>query len=103
VELEPRIQSDEDTFLKELRHREQINLHFELITTITQPLDRTSKADHKSGHFIPEMLTKWLPDLRTPISYLAGPTGGVTGMRPTLNAAGVVPDDEIRTEDFAGY
>jgi ferredoxin-NADP reductase len=93
---------DEAAFLEELRHCEQINPHFKLITTITQPLDRRSKADHETGHFTAKMLKKWLPDLRIPIFYLAGPTGGVTSMRLALNAAGV-SDDENRTEEFAGY
>jgi ferredoxin-NADP reductase len=47
-------------------------------------------------------LKKWLPDLRAPVFYLAGPAGGVTSMRLTLNAAGV-SDDEIRIEEFPGY
>jgi ferredoxin-NADP reductase len=93
---------EEAAFLEELRNLKQCNPRYTLITTITRPSDCTPNGDSESGHFTAKMLKKWMPDLRTPIFYLAGPTGGVTSMRLTLNAAGV-SDDEIRTEEFAGY
>ena len=94
---------EEAAFLKELRDLEQFNPGYKLITTITHSyLERTPDWRHECGHFTTRMLKKWLPDLRTPLFYLAGPSGGVTSMRLTLNAAGV-SDDEIRTEEFAGY
>jgi ferredoxin-NADP reductase len=94
---------EEAAFLEELRDLQQFNPGYKLITTITHPsLEGTSDWRHECGHFTARMLKKWVPDLRTPIFYLAGPAGGVTSMRLTLNAAGV-SDDEIRTEEFAGY
>lgn len=93
---------EEAAFLEELRNLEQLNPRFRLITTITRPSDGTPDCQGESGHFTAKMLKKWLPDLTTPIFYLAGPTGGVTSMRLTLNSAGV-SDDEIRAEEFAGY
>ena len=93
---------EEVAFFEELRNLEQVNPNFRLITTITQPSNPTPKGVTESGYFTVKILEKWIPDLRTPIFYLAGPPGGVTSMRLTLNAAGV-PDDEIRTEEFAGY
>jgi ferredoxin-NADP reductase len=94
--------TEESAFLEELQNLEQINSRFRLITTITRPLDPRPNGGAESGHFTAKILNKWLPDLRTPVFYLAGPSGGVTSMRLTLNAAGV-SDDEIRTEEFAGY
>jgi ferredoxin-NADP reductase len=37
-----------------------------------------------------------------PIFYVAGPPGMVAGFRDVLNRMGI-PDDDIRSEDFAGY
>ncbi len=93
---------EEAAFLEELRDLEQFNPRYTLITTITDPSDRTPDWRGERGYFTPQILKKWLPDLRTPVFYLAGPAGGVTSMRLTLNAAGV-SDDEIRTEEFPGY
>jgi ferredoxin-NADP reductase len=49
-----------------------------------------------------EMLSKYLNDLREPIYYIAGPPAMVSGMRKMLVASGV-DEDDIRTEEFAGY
>jgi ferredoxin-NADP reductase len=48
------------------------------------------------------MLTRHLPDLQGPIYYMAGPPAMVTAMREMLIAAGV-DEDDLRTEEFAGY
>jgi ferredoxin-NADP reductase len=47
------------------------------------------------------MLSKYLNDLRA-IYYIAGPPTMVTEMRKMLVASGVVEDD-VRTDEFAGY
>jgi ferredoxin-NADP reductase len=92
----------EVAFLEELRDLEQSNPRYKLITTITQPSEATADWRGEQGYFTEKMLKKWLPDLRVPVFYLAGPAGGVTSMRLTLNAAGV-SDDDIRAEEFPGY
>jgi len=48
------------------------------------------------------MLFKWIPDLRIPIYYVAGPSGMVSGVRKMLISSGISEDD-IRAEEFAGY
>ena len=48
------------------------------------------------------MLSRHLSELRGPIFYIAGPPAMVRGMRKMLVAAGV-DEDDIRTEEFAGY
>jgi Na+-transporting NADH:ubiquinone oxidoreductase subunit NqrF len=48
------------------------------------------------------MLSKYLNDLRGPIYYIAGPPVMVSGLRKMLVASGV-DEDDIRTEEFAGY
>jgi ferredoxin-NADP reductase len=93
---------EEAAFLEELRALERYDPCYKLIATITHAAEETPDWRGKRGHFTAQILEKWLPDLRTPVFYLAGPAGGVASMRLTLNAAGV-SDDEIRTEEFAGY
>lgn len=92
----------EVAFLEELRDLEQSNPCYKLITTITHPSEATADWRGEQGYFTEKMLKKWLPDLRVPVFYLAGPAGGITSMRLTLNAAGV-SDDDIRAEEFPGY
>jgi ferredoxin-NADP reductase len=93
---------EEAAFLEELRAFEQSNPRYKLIATITHPAEQTPDWRGERGYFTAKILNKWLPDLRTPVFYLAGPAGGVMSIRLTLNAAGV-SDDDIRTEEFAGY
>ncbi len=49
-----------------------------------------------------EMLSRHLAILQGPIYYSAGPPAMVAGMKEMLATAGV-DEDDIRTEDFAGY
>jgi Na+-transporting NADH:ubiquinone oxidoreductase subunit NqrF len=48
------------------------------------------------------MLSKYLNDLRGPIYYVAGPPAMVSGLRKMLIASGV-DEDDIRSDEFAGY
>ena len=48
------------------------------------------------------MLSRYLSDLRGPIYYIAGPPAMVAGMRKMLVVSNV-DEDDIRTEEFAGY
>ena len=92
---------EEAAFLEELRAYEEINSNFKLVPTMTHMEERLAWQGER-GHFTAEILRKWLPDLRDPIFYLAGPATAVASMRLTLDAAGVLEDD-IRTEEFPGY
>jgi ferredoxin-NADP reductase len=92
---------EEAAFLEELRAYEEINPNFKLVATMTHTEERCAWQGEK-GHFTEQILKKWLPDLKAPIFYLAGPAAAVTSMRLTLDAAGVL-DTDIRTEEFPGY
>lgn len=48
------------------------------------------------------MVRKYVPDLQRPIYYLSGPEGMVKAMRALLVGL-KVNEDNIRTEEFAGY
>mgnify|MGYP001549724083 CR=1 FL=1 len=49
-----------------------------------------------------DMVKKYVPDLNRPIYYLSGPEGMVKAMRQLLVCL-KVNEDNIRTEEFAGY
>jgi ferredoxin-NADP reductase len=48
------------------------------------------------------MLSKWIPDLKVPIYYIAGPPDMVDGVRQMLISLGIAEGD-IRAEEFYGY
>jgi NAD(P)H-flavin reductase len=56
----------------------------------------------KTGHIGSEMLVTQLGIVRGPIYYIAGPPTMVAATRRTLCEVGV-DEDDIRTEEFAGY
>jgi ferredoxin-NADP reductase len=93
---------EEAAFLEELREMEQYNLRYKFICTVTQPEKARMPWQGETGRISIEMLSKWIPDLRIPIYYLAGPSGMVTGVRQMLINSGISEDD-IRAEEFAGY
>ena len=49
-----------------------------------------------------DLLDKYLPALRGPIYYIAGPPAMVAAMQKALASGGVDKDDVI-SEDFVGY
>lgn len=73
---------------------------FKLIATITEAKDTGWR--HELGRVNKEMLTQHVPDLHQAIYYLAGPPGMVAGMRQLLDSLGV-SEDNLKTEEFAGY
>jgi ferredoxin-NADP reductase len=93
----------EDTcFLDRLSEAAKQNPNFHLIATMTQ-MDKSGREwKGEMGVINKEMLTKHLPTLQGPIYYLAGPPGMVAAMRGMLTSAGA-DEDDIRTEEFAGY
>jgi ferredoxin-NADP reductase len=89
-------------FLDTLQSLEETNPNFHLICTMTEM--SKSKKEWK-GEVVPidrEMLSRHLATLQGPIYYSAGPPAMVAGMKEMLVGADI-DEDEIRTEDFAGY
>ena len=93
---------EEAAFLDELREMEQYNRRYKLICTVTQPEKARMPWRGETGRISMEMLSKWIPDLRVPIYYVAGPSAMVAGVRQMLVSSGISEDD-IRAEEFAGY
>lgn len=89
-------------FLELLSDAQKQNPNFHLIATMTE-MDKSKREWKGETGFIDKaMLMKHLPALQGPIYYLAGPPGMVTAMRAMLTEAGA-DEDDIRTEEFAGY
>lgn len=76
------------------------NLRF--VPTLTRADNAHGRWKGETGHISPEMLFRHVSDLRGSICYVAGPPTMVSAARVALNAAGV-DEDDIRTEEFAGY
>jgi ferredoxin-NADP reductase len=93
----------EDTpFLDGLRELSKSNPNFHLVLTMTEMSKSARPWSGETGFINREMLSKYVPNLQGPIYYIAGPPGMVTAMRQSLTQA-AVDEDDIRTEEFAGY
>jgi ferredoxin-NADP reductase len=89
-------------FLDELRSLHQKNHHFLAVPTMSHMQDSLRSWAGETGHITANMLSRYVESLRGPVFYIAGPPGMVTALRAMLIAAGV-DEDDIRTEEFAGY
>lgn len=89
-------------FLDELKMLERENPNYKLIATMTEMEKSHRSWNGETGWINQEMLTRHLKDASLPIYYIAGPPTMVKGLHEMLNKAGV-DDDDIRTEEFAGY
>jgi ferredoxin-NADP reductase len=93
----------EDTpFLDTLKGLEKTNPNFKLVCTMTDMAKSTKEWKGETGLLDKGMLSRHLTTLQGPIYYIAGPPAMVAGVRKVLVAANV-DEDDIRTEDFAGY
>ena len=88
-------------FIDALWKLERANPRFRFVPTLTRVANNNGWKG-KTGHISSEMLLAHVGILRGPIYYIAGPPAMVAATRRTL--AGVrVDEDDIRTEEFAGY
>ena len=91
---------EETAFMDRLEGWVKQNPNFKLVPTATRP--NHSSWPHEIGRINKEMLTRHLPEIQTAIYYLAGPPGMVAAMRQLLESLDV-SEDNIKTEEFAGY
>ena len=89
-------------FLSALIELPKLNSNLHVICTMTEMAKSSRPWSGETGFINREMLAKHLPSLQGPIYYIAGPPGMVTAMRQMLVQA-AVDEDDIRTEEFAGY
>ncbi|MBY7142690.1 FAD-dependent oxidoreductase [Virgibacillus sp. NKC19-3] len=91
---------DDAPFLSDLENMEKQNPNFKFVPVMTR-----SSADEwngELGHIDADMLKRHVSDINKPIYYLSGPGNMVEAMQKMLVEAGV-NEDNIRTEEFAGY
>ena len=93
-------------FLEEFTGIEKDNPNFTFIPTFDEPLPSWRG---ETGRISAEMLTKHMKGIASPeyyvagpIYYVAGPPAMVTAVRTALSNAGI-DDDDVRSEEFAGY
>jgi ferredoxin-NADP reductase len=81
---------------------ERVNPRFRFVPTFTRMANNNGGWTGKTGHIRSEMLSTELGITRGPIYYVAGPPTMVAATCRTLCEGGV-DEDDIRTEEFAGY
>jgi len=89
-------------FLASLQELPKSNPNLHLVLTMTDMSNSSRPWSGETGFINREMLSKHMPSLQGPIYYIAGPPSMVKAMRQVLTQAAVNQDD-IRTEQFAGY
>jgi len=89
-------------FIDDLWQLERENPRFRFVPTLTRPTAPGLSWKGRTGHFSSEMLLAQVGQAGGPIDYIAGPPDMVAATIQTLGNAGVNEDD-IRTEEFAGY
>lgn len=89
-------------FLDELQALETPNPNYRCIATMTAMQNSRRQWKGETGLITKEMIGRYVKDADSPIYYVAGPPAMVSGLHQVLNGAGV-DDDDIRTEEFAGY
>jgi ferredoxin-NADP reductase len=93
---------EDAAFMTILRQLESENANYKFIPSMTEMSKSKQTWNGEVGFINREMLVRHLPGLQGPIYYVAGPPAMVTAMRQMLTGAGV-DEDDIRTEEFAGY
>lgn len=93
---------EDAAFLSELQQLAKDNPNFSLVATMTNMEKSSQTWEGERGYIDAAMLKRHVPEGSLPIYYLAGPQMMVTAMRKMLNESSVSNDD-IRSEEFAGY
>jgi len=93
---------EDAAFLHELQELEKQNPNYKLIACMSEMEKSHRPWKGERGVIDGQMLGKYLKGVLSPIYYITGPPGMVKAMHQILKDTGV-DDDNIRTEEFAGY
>lgn len=93
---------EDAAFLDHLSELEKGNANYQFIPTMTAVAGSKLPWTGETGYINAEKLARFVPDIKAPIYYIAGPAAMVNAMRATLADAGV-DEASIRAEEFAGY
>ncbi|MGA7625164.1 MAG: FAD-dependent oxidoreductase [Candidatus Acidiferrales bacterium] len=89
-------------FLQELQEIGDDNKNYQIIGVMTGMEKSKRQWNGEIGFIDKVMLGRFVPDVAAPIYYIAGPPAMVAAMKKTL-ANALVNEDDVRSEDFAGY
>ncbi|MGB3892981.1 MAG: FAD-dependent oxidoreductase [Mycolicibacter sinensis] len=89
-------------FLPELHELQRSNPQYRLIATMTDPDTSAQPWSGQTGVIDAELLKQHLPDLTSPVYYVAGPPPMALAMLDLLQDLGV-DDDAIKSAEFYGY
>ena len=89
-------------FLEELQILKRENPNYKLIASMTEMEKSHRHWNGETGLINQEMLARHLKSAGARIYFIAGPPAMVKGLHEMLNEAGM-DDDDIHTEEFAGY
>jgi ferredoxin-NADP reductase len=93
---------EDAAFIDALWKLERANPQFRFVPTLTRIANNNGAWSGKTGYISAEMLFTQIGILLGPIYYVAGPPTMVAATRRTLAEVGI-DEDDIRTEEFAGY
>ena len=93
---------EDAVFIDKLWNLERANPRFRFVPILTRMANNNGGWKGKTGHISAELLLTQVGIVRGPIYYIAGPSTMVAATRRTLAEVGV-DEDDIRTEEFAGY
>jgi ferredoxin-NADP reductase len=93
---------EDAAFLDSLAALEKANPRFRLIATMTGMERSAASWSGETGIIDAAMVRRYIEDLHGPIFYIAGPPEMVEATRRMLVEA-KVDEDDLRTEEFAGY
>lgn len=93
---------EDAAFLDELQALEKANPNYKLVATMAEMEKSARPWSGERGVIDRALVERYVPDVKAPIYYLAGPPGMTMAMQSLLESAGV-SDDDIRSEEFYGY
>jgi len=93
---------EDAAFMDALWKLEKANPRFRFVPTFTRIIKTYLGWEGETGHISRELLSPHVGKFDIPIYYVAGPPTMVAAAQRTLHEAGV-DDDNVRTEEFAGY
>lgn len=93
---------EDAAFLDELQEMEKQNPNYNLIACMSEMEKSQRDWQGEKGVIDAAMLAKHLEGVSSPIYYITGPPAMVKAMHTMLKGT-EVDDDNIRTEEFAGY
>lgn len=92
--------NDDAPFQADFRRFAEENPNFRFVPVLSGAVPAAWNGER--GRIAAETIRRWVPELAEPIWYLSGPEGMVKAMRRLLVEL-AVDEDDIRTEEFAGY